>query len=252
MKVTAAAIAAVQDKRLVVDWFLLLKASPYFAVPLVRLGLSANAVTVLWGVLNIVGAGLVFLSMRGAYWLLSAVFLTFVVAEILDTSDGEIARFTGTSNPVGGKLLDGVAHKASEFALTTAYACGAYVSTGSILALPIGLALLAAEAMITYSYERRLLIIRVHLQSKEKISGDRPSGRVYAEGSRWSQLQWKSRLRAINGLVTYKFSYVAVALAALLPQALLWVLAALAVYKHVAWWRAVSQTLRLTEQTVEA
>ena len=33
MKVTPAAIVAVQDKRMVVDWTLLLKASPYLAAP---------------------------------------------------------------------------------------------------------------------------------------------------------------------------------------------------------------------------
>jgi phosphatidylglycerophosphate synthase len=252
MKVTPAAIVAVQDKRMVVDWFLLLKASPYFAVPLIRMGMSANAVTVLWGFINMVGAFLIYLTIRGNYLLLPLVALAFVVSEILDTSDGEIARFTGTSNPVGGKMLDGVAHKATEYALIAAYACGAAAVTQSPLALPIGFALMAAEAMGSYCYERRLLIIRVHMQSKEKISGERPAGHTYVERTSWWDLSWRHKLRTVAGLFSYKFAYAAIALALLAPAVFLWTLAALAVYKHVAWCRMVMQTLRLADRAVSA
>ena len=50
----------------------------------------------------------------GDLWLVPMVVLGFVVSEILDTSDGEMARVLGTSSPIGGKLLDGIAHKATD------------------------------------------------------------------------------------------------------------------------------------------
>jgi phosphatidylglycerophosphate synthase len=245
MKVTPASIVAVQDQRMVVDWFLLLKASPYFAAPLIRLGFSANAVTVLWGAINVAAAFLVYRAIRGDIWLVPAIVLAFVVSEILDTSDGEIARFKGTSSPIGGKLLDGVAHKATEYSLTAAYVCGVAAVTRSTLVLPIGLALLTAEAMQTYCYERRLLIIRVHMQSKEKIGGERQQSRHYAQGTAWADLPWRNKLKAIKGLFSYRFAYVAIALGSQFPDVLLWLLAALAVYKHVMWFRDVEKTLRL-------
>ena len=252
MKVTPASIVAVQDKRLVVDWFLLLKASPYFAAPLIRLGLSANAVTVLWGAINIGGAYLVYRAICGDLVMVPLVALTFVVSEILDTSDGEMARFLGTSSPIGGKLLDGIAHKATEFALVAAYACGAAAITGSAAALPIGVALLAGEAMLAYCYERRLLIIRVHMQSTEKIGGGRPRGGTYEAGTAWLQLSLSDKLKSIAGLFSYKFAYAAIALAWWSPQFFLWALAALAMYKHVSWCRLIVSTLRSTPRALSA
>lgn len=252
MKVTPASIVAVQDKRLVVDWFLLLKASPYFAAPLIRLGFSANAVTVLWGAINVGNAFLVYLAILGHHLLVPVILLAFVVSEILDTSDGEIARFAGTASPIGGKLLDGIAHKATEFSLASAYVCGAAAITQSPLALPVGAAFIAGEAMQTYCYERRLLIIRVHMQSQEKGGGGRSKGHTYAAGTAWLGLPWRNKLRAISGLLSYKFAYLAIALAWWFPNALLWTLAALAIYGHIGWVRLVMSTLRSSERAVSA
>lgn len=252
MKVTPAAIVAVQDKRMVVDWYLLLKASPYFAAPLLRLGFSANAVTVLWGAINVATAYLVYRAVRGDMWLVPVIVLAFVVSEILDTSDGEIARFTGTASPIGGKLLDGTAHKATEFSLVAAYACGAAAITQSPAALPIGIALLIGEAMLTYCYERRLLIIRVHMQSVEKVGGGRPRGGTYEAGTPWLALPWRDKVKSVTGLFSYKFAYLAMGLAWWQPTVFLWALAALAAYKHASWCRLISSTLRSSERTLGA
>jgi len=252
MKVTPASIVAVQDKRMVVDWFLLLKASPYFAAPLIRSGLSANAVTIMWGVINVATAFLVYRAIVGDLWLVPFIVVAFVVSEILDTSDGEIARFTGTASPIGGKLLDGIAHKATEFSLVAAYAGGAAVLTQSPAALPIGIALLAGEAMLTYCYERRLLIIRVHMQSAEKIGGGRPRGGTYEAGTPWLALSWRDKCKSVAGLFSYKFAYLSIALAWWQPTLFLWALAALAAYKHGSWCRLILSTLRSAERAVGA
>jgi len=251
MKVTPADIVAVQDKRMVVDWFLLLKASPYFAAPLIRLGFSANAVTVLWGLLNVGGAFLVYRAILGSLWLVPVVVLTFVVSEILDTSDGEIARFKKTASPIGGKLLDGIAHKATEFSLLAAYACGAAAITQSAAALPIGVALLAGEAMLTYCYERRLLIIRVHMQSTEKAGGGQTRG-TYEIGTPWMALSWRDKVKTVVGLFSYKFAYAAIALAWWQPYVFLWTLAALAAYKHASWFRLIVSTVRSAQRALSA
>jgi phosphatidylglycerophosphate synthase len=250
MKVRPADIVAVQDKRMVVDWFLLLRFSPYFAAPLIRLGFSANAVTILWGAINVAGAFVVYRAILGDVWLVPVVALLFVVSEILDTSDGEIARFKKTASPIGGKLLDGVAHKATEFSLIVGYVCGAAAITGSPAALPIGVALLAGEAMLTYCYERRLLIIRVHLQSSEKIGGGRPRGGTYEAGTPWLELSSRDKVKSVAGLFSYKFAYLAIALAWWQPALFLWALAALAAYKHASWCRLILSTLRSAEHTV--
>jgi len=250
MKVTPADIVAVQDKRMVVDWFLLLKASPYFAAPLIRLGFSANAVTVLWGALNVAGAFLVYRAILGAPWLISVVAMVFVVSEILDTSDGEIARFKKTASPIGGKLLDGIAHKVTEFSLIAAYACGAAAVTQSSAALPIGVALLTGEALLAYCYERRLLIIRVHIPSAEKAGGGRSRGGTYEAGTPWTALSVRDKFRTITGLVSYKFAYAAIALAWWQPYVFLWTLAALAAYKHASWFRLIVSTVRSSERAL--
>ena len=138
-----------------------------------------------------------------------------------------------------------MAHKATEFALAAAYACGAAAITHSPLALPIGVGLLAGEAMLTYCYERRLLVIRVHLHSAEKAGGSRPLGRTYRQGTPWFDLPVEDKLRTLTGLVSYKSVYAAIVIAALSPTAFLWALTALAVYKHASWTRLVANTLRM-------
>jgi phosphatidylglycerophosphate synthase len=252
MKVRPAAIVAVQDRRMVVDWYFLLKASPYFAAPLIGMGFSANATTVLWGIINLGGAALVYLAIAGHVWLVPAILFTFLVSEILDTTDGEIARYTGTSSPIGGKLVDGVCHKVTEFALATAFVCGAATLTGSPFVLPIGLALLSGEGMLGYTYERRLLIIRVHMQSREKAGGGRPVGGTYEAGTAWLDLPRGHKVRSITGLVSYKSVYVAILIAAVSPLAFLWALAALAAYKHMAWIRLAVRTVVTTPRTMAA
>jgi len=243
MTVTRSSVIAVQDPRQFVDWYFLLKASPFLTVPLIRMGVSANATTVIWGVLNVATALLVYRAICGAVALVPVIFALFALTEILDTSDGEIARYTGTSSPIGGKLLDGVCHKATEFALAAAYICGAATISGAPAILFIALALLAGEGMLAFCYERRLLIIRIHLQSREKAGG-KASALTYSQGARWIDLPAKHKVRTLTGLVSYKSIYLAILLAAWSPLVFVWALAALAAYKHASWVRMVARMLR--------
>jgi hypothetical protein len=51
--------------------------------------------------------------------------------------------------------------------------------------------------MLTYCYERRLLIIRVHLQSAEGRKRQEV-GRMFAPGTPWFQLPYRDKLRTIR------------------------------------------------------
>jgi phosphatidylglycerophosphate synthase len=244
MRATPSSIVAVQVSRLHVEWYFLLKASPYLTTALIRLGLSANATTVLWGTLNVGTAVLVYLAICGRVLLAPVILMMFAFSEILDNSDGEIARYTGTSSPIGGKLLDGIAHKATEFALAAAYACGAAAITRSPLALPIGVALLTGEGLLTYCYERRLLILRLHMRSVQRAGLRTSEAHTYVQGTHWLDLPLADRLRTITGLISYKSVYAAILIAALSPTAFLWALAALAIHKHTTSVRLVARTVR--------
>jgi phosphatidylglycerophosphate synthase len=252
MTATRSAIVAVQDQRSLVDWYFLLKASPYFTMPLLRLGVSANATTVLWGVLNVGAAVLVYRAIVGDLWLVPFIFVMFAVTEILDTSDGEIARFTGSASPIGGKLLDGICHKLTEFALLIAYVGAAHAVSTSPLVVPAGLALLVGEGMLGYCYERRLLIIRVYLQSREKAGGGRRTGGTFVPGTPWIDLPVRDKVRTITGLVSYKSVYAAILVAAASSTLYVWALAVLAAYKHASWIRLVASTVRSTPRTLPA
>ncbi|MCD5315289.1 CDP-alcohol phosphatidyltransferase family protein [Kineosporia babensis] len=98
--------------------------SPYLTRPLVALGLSANQVT--W--LMITAAALAALSTAwiGIAGALLAAFLV-QMQMLLDCSDGEVARWRGTSSPVG-IYLDRVGHYVAECGI--ALALGFRVANG--------------------------------------------------------------------------------------------------------------------------
>ncbi len=98
--------------------------SPYLTRPLVALGLSANQVT--W--LMITAAALAALSTAwtGIAGALLAAFLV-QLQMLLDCSDGEVARWRGTSSPVG-IYLDRVGHYVAECGI--ALALGFRVANG--------------------------------------------------------------------------------------------------------------------------
>jgi phosphatidylglycerophosphate synthase len=207
------------------------------------LRISANWATAIWGLLSVANSYLIYVALVQGWWLLSAaVVAVYYLALVIDCVDGEIARARGTASPIGGKLLDGIWHKATEYSLLVAYAFGATGSRWGSWALPIGLALMAGEAMHTYAYERRLLVIRVHAQSKESISGV-SSDDVYRREERWSDFSAKRKMNALRGLIQYKSAYFMVALAAVSHDALFAGVAVLTIYKHYDWIALITNTV---------
>ena len=89
-------------------------------------GISANQATAVWGLLSLANSYVIYLAIVGKVLLVAVVFALYFVVVVIDCVDGEIARYRNTASPIGGKLLDGVWHKATEFSLLVAYVAGVY------------------------------------------------------------------------------------------------------------------------------
>jgi phosphatidylglycerophosphate synthase len=216
--------------------------SKYLTPVFLALGLSANGVTAVWGLISLANSYVIFLALRGARWWSIAVFALYYLALVIDCSDGEVARARQTANPIGGKLLDGVWHKVTEFSLIAAFAASLVGTRWSSWAMTVGLVMMSGEAMYTYAYERRLLVIRVHAQSKESISGATADDK-YRNGESWWGLSSAKKIKSLVGLIQYKSAYFMLALSFISPDALFAGVALLAVYKHVVWIRIINSTL---------
>jgi phosphatidylglycerophosphate synthase len=222
------------------------KVSRHITRLLVRTPITPNQTTVLWGVISVLNSYTVYRALTGDWIAIVLVPLVYQFAFVLDCVDGEIARFKNMSDPIGGKLLDGVCHRATEFSLLAAFAVAAYSITGSWLALPVGLLLMTGDAMATFAYERRLVALRVQAGFKGQMRRT-PAG-VYQRGMRFGDLTPAQRLRTITGLFHYKSVYAVIALSFLPGEFFLIGLTALGAYKHVKWIRLVRQTLDMIAQ----
>ena len=163
-------LAATQKYTDAVSVYFARQVSRHVTPVFLALGLSANGATAVWGLISLFNSFVIYLTIVGAYYLLPLVFVLYFLVVVIDCVDGEIARYRNTASPIGGKLLDGVWHKATEYSLLIAYTAGAHYWTGSLTLMPIGFVLLAGEAMYTFVYERRLTVIRVYAKSSEYIS----------------------------------------------------------------------------------
>ena len=215
--------------------------SPYITALLVKTRVTPNQTTVLWGAISALNSYVIYRVLIGEYQWLPVIPLVYVLTYILDCVDGEVARARHMENPVGGKLLDGICHRTTEYSLLAAYVCGSATLTNSAWALPIGLLLISGEAMYTYAYERRLTTMRVNIGFTGLLAQS-DSG-MYARGERWSNLSFRRKIATIKGQVHYKSVYPVVALSYVSGYALLGGLALLAAYKHVAWIRLITKTL---------
>lgn len=104
---------AIRGRRTAEHWtgdLYMRRVSPYLTRMLVRAGLSANAVTVLM-IISGAAAGFALL-VPGPWGALLAVLLT-QLQMLWDASDGEVARWRGTSSPLG-VFLDKVGHYLAE------------------------------------------------------------------------------------------------------------------------------------------
>jgi hypothetical protein len=154
--------------------------------------------------------------------------------------DGEVARFKKMSNPIGGKLLDGACHRATEFALLGTFGIAAYAKSGSLLAVFVALLLMSGDAMYVFAYERRLTTLR---QGGFKGRIRTTAEGTYARGLPWSGLTRKQQVATITGLFHYKSVYAVIALSYLPTAIFVSGLGALALFKHWKWLRLVHRTL---------
>jgi phosphatidylglycerophosphate synthase len=194
------------------------------------------------GLVSLANTYAIYLTLTGAYALVPVVFAVFFVVVVVDCVDGEIARYRLTANPIGGKLLDGAWHKATEYGLLVAYATAAYAATGDLLVMPLGLLLVSGEGMYTYVYERRLTVIRVYAKSSEYINPTADTD-LYRRDERWRDFSFKKKLNAFKGLILYKSVYFMILLSAVSATALLYGVVLLMIYKHYAWIKMLSGTV---------
>ncbi|MBA3884177.1 MAG: CDP-alcohol phosphatidyltransferase family protein [Acidobacteria bacterium] len=219
------------------------KVSRYFTSVLVKTPVTPNQVTILWGLISALNSYTVYLALTGRRELIVLIPLVYLFCIVLDSVDGEVARYKNMANPIGGKLLDGICHRATEFALLMAYAAAGYVITDSPLAVPVGLLLLTGDAMHTYVYERRLTTLRLQAAytGHVRFSADR----VYNRGARWGELTRRQQVGTISGLFNYKSVYAVIAVSYLPPEFFVGGLALLALYKHWQWIALAQRTMTL-------
>jgi len=244
-------ILASQKAREMLAAFWPRKVSRYITRVLVKTPITPNQTTVLWGVIDVMNCYLVYLAMTGQWWVIPVIPLVFQFAFVLDCVDGEIARYKNLVNPVGGKLLDGICHRATEFALLATFGVAAYVHTGSAWALIAGLVLATGDGMYVFVYERRLSALRqAGYQGHIRQSS---SEGVYYRGTPFADLTRKQQIATITGLFHYKSVYAVIALSYLPPTIFVAGLAALGVYKHSKWMLLAARTLsRITSMTASS
>ena len=213
----------------------------------IRIGTSGNQVTALWGLVSLANSYVIYQVLTGRFELAPVVPFLFYVVLVLDCVDGEVARALKTASPIGGKLLDGIWHKMTEYSLLAAYVAGLSGTRWDEWTLSLGLTLMAGEAMHTYAYERRLLIIRVHAKSRESIT-PRTVDDLFRHGEGWRDFSSTRRRKAIIGLVQYKSVYFMIALALVSVDALFAGVVLLAVYKHFDWIRLITRTVNRPPQ----
>ncbi|HUE86428.1 MAG TPA: hypothetical protein VMO26_10150 [Vicinamibacterales bacterium] len=238
-------IIETQKARDVLAAFWARKLSRHITAVLLKTPITANQTTVLWGAISAMNSYVVYRVLVGEYLLLPLIPLVYTFTYVLDCVDGEIARARKVANPVGGKLLDGICHRTTEYSLLAAYVCAAAQLSSSAWVLPVGLFLLSGEAMYTYAYERRLSTLRLSIGFTGLLAST--SANMYERGERWGDLSWRRRIATFKGQIHYKSIYVAIALSYISGLALLVGLGLLAAYKHVLWIRLIARTLAASQ-----
>jgi phosphatidylglycerophosphate synthase len=239
-------VLASQKRQEMLEAFWPRKVSRHITRVLVKTPITPNQTTVLWGVISVLNSYTVYRALTGDWVAILLVPIIYQFAFVLDCVDGEIARFKNMNNPIGGKMLDGICHRATEFSLLAAFAVAAHTISGSWLALPVGLFLLTGDAMATFAYERRLVALRVQAGFKGQMR--RTAAGVYQRGMQFRDLAPSQRRLTITGLFHYKSVYAVVALSYLPAEFFLAGLAALGVYKHGKWILLVRRTLDMVVQ----
>lgn len=218
------------------------KVSGYLTSALVRTPITPNQTTILWGVISVLNSYTVYLALTGHWAAIPLIPVIYQFCNVLDCVDGEIARYKKLNSPISGKLLDGICHRGTEFSLLATFALAAFATTGSWLALPIGLLLVTGDGMWVYVYERRLTTMRVQAGFKGHMR--RSETGVYRRGARFLDLTTGQQIETFTSLFMYKSVYAVIAISFLPAMWFLGGLAALGFYKHYKWLRLMARTLR--------
>ncbi|MFH1898236.1 MAG: hypothetical protein ABH886_08385 [Candidatus Desantisbacteria bacterium] len=217
--------------------------SIYFSVLFIRMGLKAEQVCVSWGIINVINGYFVYLSIIGVFYWIPFFVLIYSFTDLLDLTDGEIARYRNHVDPIIGKLLDGIGHRMTEYSILIAFTLGSYVKTGQICTLLLGLIAIFGEAIYTYCNERKLLVIRLY--AKESVHQEMIDETIrYSLKKKWSEFKFKEQIKFIQGLFQYRSVYLIVFLSYLSDIILILGLTVLAVYKNYAWIKMIVGLVR--------
>ena len=131
-----------------------------------RLGVSANAVSVLKAVIACTGA---VLFAPGIPWLALAGAGLLQLSYLLDACDGEVARYTGSCATARGEFLDKLGDAASRGLFHCAWGFGVYLTAGTVAAAMAG-AFIGATWLVT-----RFCALETLLESMANHPGTPPS-----------------------------------------------------------------------------
>jgi phosphatidylglycerophosphate synthase len=142
-------------------------------------------------------------------WINVLGFVLFVVSDLFDSADGQLARMRGTSTRVG-RILDGLSDSARFVNLYAHLAVRLALSAGWHWPMAIGL---AAAALLSHSFQsaavdfirHAFLAIGVGRGSELELTGDVPSGqslasRLYAGYVRRQELMFPQTVRLVRQL----------------------------------------------------
>lgn len=130
--------------------------SLYFTRAVLPTGISANGVTWLMIAIGIIGAAVL---MIPSWWAILACAILMQVQILVDCSDGEVARWRGTSSPMG-VYLDRVGHYVTEAALPIALGIHVDGGPGSIGGWTVIGALTGCLVVLKKSFGDLVLVAR--------------------------------------------------------------------------------------------
>jgi phosphatidylglycerophosphate synthase len=142
------------------------KLSPFIAAACVGTGITPNHITALMIPTGITGG--IVLSL-GTPWGFLAGGVLFVLVNILDAADGELARYTKQTSDFGD-YLDRVAHYMTNTSIVMGLGIGLYVETGHGFLLPL---MFLTNSAIIGDDAIRDLLVTCGLQKSEGDTSDR-------------------------------------------------------------------------------
>ncbi len=158
--------------------FLTRRVSIHFTRFFLLCGVSANAVSALKGLIASAGS-LLFITGEPLYWLAGAALLQ--VSFILDASDGEVARFTGTCSSARGEFIDKIGDAASRSLFYGAWGIGLYSRTGNALYTASGMAMAGLWPIVRFCLMETILESMVnHRDTPPSLEEREAAGRLFA------------------------------------------------------------------------